>query len=166
MIEDKIEICSSFEAGIGLSKLVEYTVSPPRRPVVAVMGLECSSHTSIISPVAGHERFDLIQISRAISPIFETENSHNGSVQLDKATVLILLYNYLELAKDTEQKIKASSNKTVTFSLGRRGTKAYYLDAVISNIKSRETGVLIKLITHRQLHTCCNTSNIAHFKCR
>ena len=76
LITDTIEICSSSEAGIGLSKLVKYTVSPPCRPVVAVMGLECSSHTSVISPVAGHKGFDLILMSRAFSPIFETKNQH------------------------------------------------------------------------------------------
>ena len=39
LIVDTIEGCSSFEAGIGLSNLVKYTVSPPCRPVVAVNGL-------------------------------------------------------------------------------------------------------------------------------
>ena len=175
LMEDKIEICSSFEAGIGLSKLVKYTVSPPCRPVVAVIGLDCSSHTSIISPVAGHEGFDLIQMSRAISPIFETKNKRFphlwriiGAASVYSDTVLAIMdqfnwtrigivYNidsslFSELAKDIDQKIKASSNKTVAFSLGIRGTKAYYLDTVISNIKSRETGVLVKLVNLRQSH--------------
>ena len=38
LIQDTIEVCSSSEAGIGLSNLVKHTVSPPCRPVV-VMGL-------------------------------------------------------------------------------------------------------------------------------
>ena len=150
-------------------------MSPPCRPVVAVIGLDCSSHTSIISPVAGHEGFDLIQMSRAISPIFETENKRFphlwriiGAASVYSDTVLAIMdqFNwtrigivysidsslYSELAKDMEHKIKASSNKTVAFDLGIRGTKAYYLDTVISNIKSRETGVLVKLVSQRQSH--------------
>ena len=69
-------IQDTIEVGIGLSNLVKHTVSPPCHPVVAVMGLVCSSHTSILSPVAGHKGFDLIQLSRASSPIFETQYEH------------------------------------------------------------------------------------------
>ena len=169
LIRDTIEVCSSSEAGIGLSNLVKYTVSPPCRPVVAVMGLECSSHTSILSPVAGHEGFDLIQLSKASSPIFEAQNNQfphlwrfTGAATVYSDTVLAIMdqFNwtrvgivysidsllYSELAMDIEQKIKQSGNKSVAFSLGIRGTKAYYLDAVISNIKSKETSVLVKLV--------------------
>ena len=173
LIQDTIEICSSSEAGIGLSNLVKHTVSPPCRPVVAVMGLECSSHTSILSPVAGHEGFDLIQLSKASSPIFEAQNNQfphlwrfRGAATVYSDTVLAIMdqfnwtrvgivYNtdsllYSELAMDIEQKIKQSGNKSVAFSLGIRGTKAYYLDAVISNIKSKETGVLVNLLGLQQ----------------
>ena len=175
LIKDTIEICSSIEAGIGLSKLVKYTVNPPCRPVVAVMGLECSSHTSVISPVAGHKGFDLIQLSRAISPIFKREHERfphlwrfigAASVYSDIVLAMMdqfnwtrigIVYNiesslYSELANDIQRKIRASNNKTVAFNSGIRGTKAYYLDTVISNIKSSETGVLVKLISQRQTH--------------
>ena len=141
-------------------------------PVVAVMGLECSSHTSILSPVAGHEGFDLIQLSKASSPIFEAQNNQfphlwrfTGAATVYSDTVLAIMdqfnwtrvgivYNtdsllYSELAMDIEQKIKQSGNKSVAFSLGIRGT---YLDAMISNIKSKETGVLVKLPSTRQSH--------------
>ena len=58
---------------------------------------------------------------------------------------------YSELAKDIEQRIKQLGNKSVAFSLGIRVlTKAYYLDTVISNIKSEETGVLVTLLTYKQ----------------
>ena len=76
LIVDTIEGCSSNEAGIGLSNLLKHTLNPPCRPVVAVAGLGCSSHTSVLSPIAGHENFDLIQLSAANAPIFETENHH------------------------------------------------------------------------------------------
>ena len=56
-----------------------------------------------------------------------------------------------ELANDMEQKIRKSSNKSVAFSLGIRETKAFYLDAVISNIKTKETGVLVTLLTYTQI---------------
>ena len=34
--------------------------------------------------------------------------------------------------------------------MGIGGTKAYYLDAVIANIKRQETGVLVKLLSPQQ----------------
>ena len=173
LIRDKIEVCSSSEAGIGLSNLVKHTVSPPCRPVVAVMGLMCSSHTAILSPVAGHEGFGLIQLSRAASPIFETQNNHfphlwrfstAATVYSDTVLAIMDQFNwtrvgivysvdsslYSELAKDIEQRIKQSGNKSVAFSLGIRGTKAhYYVDAVISSIKSTETSILVDLLDFR-----------------
>ena len=173
LIEDTTEICSSSEAGIGLSNLVKHTVSPPCRPLVAVMGLVCSSQISILSPVAGHEGFDLIQLSRASSVIVETQherfphlwrNIGAGTVYSDTVLAMMdqfnwtrigIVYNtdssfYSELAMDMEQRIKQSGNKSIAFSLGISGTKAYYLDTVISNIKSTETGVLFKLLNFRQ----------------
>ena len=75
LIVDTIEGCSSLEAGLGLSNLLKYTLNPPCHPVVAVAGLGCSSHTSVLSPVAGGDGFDLIQLSSANSPIFETQNN-------------------------------------------------------------------------------------------
>ena len=173
IIQDTTEICSSSHAGIGLSNLVKHTVNPPCRPVVAVMGLHCATQTSKISPVACHRGFDLIQLSRAVSPIFETENkqfSHmwrfRGAATAYSDTILAIMdqfnwtrvgivYNiespfFTGLAKDVEQKIKQSSNKSVAFSMGIGGSKAYFLDAVISNIKSKETGVLVTLLTGRQ----------------
>ena len=173
LIRDTIESCSSPEAGIGLSNLVKHTVSPPCRPVVAVMGLMCSSHTVILSPVAGHRGFDLIQLSRASSPIFETQHNHFphlwrfvGAATVYSDTVLAIMdqFNwtrvgivysvdsslYSELAKDIEQRIKQSGNKSVAFSLGIRGTKAHhYVEAVISNIKSTETSILVDLLDFR-----------------
>ena len=169
LIKEKIEVCSSSQAGIALNKLVHHTVSPPCRPVVAVMGLVCSSQTSLLSPVAGHKGFDLIQLSIASSPIFERQIDHFphlwrfvGAATVYSDTVLAIMdqfnwtrvgivYNvdsslYSELAKDIEQRIKLSGNKSVAFSLGIRGTKPYYLDTVISNIKSTETGILVDLL--------------------
>ena len=59
LIVESTEACSHTETSSGLASLVKYTVSPPCHPVVAVAGLFCSSHTSVLSPVAGHEGYDL-----------------------------------------------------------------------------------------------------------
>ena len=173
IIQDTTETCSSLHAGIGLSNLVKHTVNPPCRPVVAVMGLQCATQTSKISPVACHKGFDLIQLSKATSPEFELQNerfSHlwrfRGAAIAYTDTILAIMdqfnwtrvgivYNiesplYTGVAKDVEQKIKQSSNKSVAFSMGIGGSKAYFLDPVISNIKSMETGVLVKLLNGRQ----------------
>ena len=169
LIVDTIEDCSSLEAGVGLSNLLKYTLNPPCHPVVAVAGLGCSSHTSVLSPVAGHDGFDLIQLSSANSPIFETQNNRFphlwrflGSAIVYSDTVLAILdqynwtrigivYNtrsvfYSEIAKCLELSIKSSTNKVVEFSLGFGVTKSYYRSTAISSIKDTETTVLVSLL--------------------
>ena len=174
LIVDTIEECSSFEAGIGLSNLVKYTVSPPCRPVVAVNGLGCSSHTSVLSPVAGHDGYDLIQLSSANSPIFQTQNHRfphlwrfSGSATLYSDVVLALMdqYNWTGIgvvfdvdsafnsgiASDLQQKIKESTdNQTIKFALGVRKTIDYYLDAVVSHINSTQAFILVSLLNMEQ----------------
>ena len=55
-----------------------YTVKdPPCRPVVAVAGLLCSSHTAELARIAGHDGLGgsvPLQLSAANSPIFRTHN--------------------------------------------------------------------------------------------
>ena len=168
-----IEDCSSDEAGIGLSNLVKYTVSPPCRPVVAVNGLGCSSHTSLLSPVASHDGYDLIQLSSANSLIFKTQNHRFphlwqlvGSATMYSDTILAMMdqfhwtrvgivYDtgsvfYYETARYTVQLIRESNNKSIAFSIGVRGTKSYYFDAVVSNIKSKETTILVLMLNTKQ----------------
>ena len=83
LIVDTFQSCSSSEAGsLGLSSLLKYTLNPPCRPVVAVAGLECTSHTSLVSSVASHDGFDLIQLSSANSPV----------LNLMKTTTIFLTY--------------------------------------------------------------------------
>ena len=174
LIIDKLKSCYSREmsATVGLTKFVKHTVNPPCRPVVAVMGLSCSSLTSMLSPVAGHDGYDLIQLSSFNSPLLQ--NHHfphlwrlSGSATVYSDTVLAIMdqfnwtkigviYNsdsalYSEIAIHLARKIKVSGNKSVPFSLGIRGTKLYYLDAVISEIISKETAVIFCLIYSSQL---------------
>ena len=108
LIVDTVEGCSSPEAGLGLSNLMKYTLNPPCHPVVAVAGLGCSSHTSVLSPVAGGDGFDLIQLSSANSPIFETQNNRfphlwrflgSGIVYSDTVLAIMNQYN-LQLDKN------------------------------------------------------------------
>ena len=175
LIVDTIVGCSIFEAGIGLSNLVKYTVNPPCRPVVAVNGLGCSSHTSVLSPVAGHDGYDLIQLSSANSPIFQTQQHHfphlwqfldSAAVYSDTILAIMDQYNwsgnrigvvfdvghilYSGIANDIERKVKASTNKTIKFILAMRKTYDFYLDAAISNIKSQQTTILVSLLDPEQ----------------
>ena len=136
LIVKNIEDCSSTETAIGLVNLVKYTVSPPCHPVVAVAGLLCSSHTLVLSPVAGHDGYDLIQLSAANSPIFQTQ-SHRfphlwqflGSATVYSDTVLAIIdqYNwtsvgvvydtqsdiYTHIAEYLVQSVTSSTSKTI-----------------------------------------------------
>ena len=173
LIVDTIEGCSSNEAGIGLSNLLKHTLNPPCRPVVAVAGLGCSSHTSVLSPIAGHENFDLIQLSAANAPIFETENHHFphlwrflGSATVYSDAVLAIMdqfnwtrigivYNtgsifHSEVAKHLQNKIRFFTTKKVDFYFGISGTRELYLETAVSGIKNRETTIIVSLLSVSQ----------------
>ena len=169
LIVENTEDCSSTETAIGLTNLVKYTVSPPCHPVVAVAGLLCSSHTSVLSPVAGHDGYDLIQLSAANSPIFQTQNHRFphlwrflGSATVYSDTVLAIMDQYswtrIGLVYDTQsvfyiqivehlvQKITASTNKTVVFSIGIRNTTV--TTTILSTIqrKASETTIVMTVL--------------------
>ena len=171
LIVENIEACSRTEAGIGLSNLVKYTVNPPCRPVVAVTGLVCSSHTSVLSPVAGHDGFDLIQLSAANSPIFRTRNvdyshlwriSGSATIYIDAVLAIMDQYNwtkigvvyntksvyYIDLTEHFVQMIRESFNKTIEFSLGV--DNALNFDKIASNIKRKGTAILVTILNPQQ----------------
>ena len=174
LIVADIEGCSSSLAGLGLSNLVKYTVSPPCRPVVAVNGLGCSSHTSILSPVAGHNEYDLIQLSIANSPVFSTQNHKfprlwrllgSSSVYSEAVLAIMSWYNwqrigilydlqstfYSENAKYLAKHI-IDSGKGVNFTLGvpRSQLRDHHINSLISDIKSHRTTVIVTLMGSAQ----------------
>ena len=172
LIIENIETCSHTSAGVGLSNLVKYTVSPPCRPVVAVTGLLCSSHTLLLSPVAGHDGYDLIQLTAANSPIFQTQNHRFphlwqlfGSATLYTDTVLAIMdqYNwtrvgvvydttsdfYVHVMEHLVQTITASENKSVVFSNGM-SNKLYTLP---STIQRKEVNILVTVLDPNQATT-------------
>ena len=172
LIVGSVESCSSRQAGIGLSNLVKYTVSPPCHPVVAVNGLGCSSHTSVISRVAGHDGYDLIQLSGSNSPIFEIQNHRfphlwqflgSATVYTDAILAIMDQYNWTrigvvfnsgslfhsEIARNLEQAM-VSMNKTTLFSLGMRGTRDFYLNTAITKIRNEQATILVSLLNINQ----------------
>ena len=172
LIVDTIEGCSTNEAGIGLSNLLKHTLNPQCRPVVAVAGLGCSSHTSVLSPIAGHDNYDLIQLSSANAPIFDTENHRfphlwrflgSASVYSDVVLAIMdqfnwtrigIVYNtgslfHSEIAKHLHNRTK-SSMKTVDFYFGISGTREFYLEAAVSGIRNRETTIIVSLLSASQ----------------
>ena len=173
LIVKNVEACSHLLAGTGLVNLVKHTVNPLCQPVVAVTGLICSSHTTILSPVAGHDGYDLIQLSAANSPIFQTQPQYfphlwqflgSATVYADTLLAIMDQYNWTRIGVlyDTgssffsdsmrylEQKIKKSSNKTIDLSIGIRGTKYLYFNYAISNIKSHNVTILVCLLNMEQ----------------
>ena len=172
LIVDSIETCSSSGAGIGLSNLLKHTLKPSCRPVVAVAGLGCSSHTSVVSPVAGHRGMDLIQLSSANSPLFDTQDEQfphlwrfAGSASVYSDAVIAILKQYkwerigivfnpdslfhFEMARHLQQAV-SKANKTVEFFVGVAGTRDVYLRSVIFNIKNRQTTIIVSLLSTLQ----------------
>ena len=173
LIVKDIEACSSYEgAGIGLSNLVKYTVNdPPCRPVVAVAGLLCSSHTAELARIAGHDGLGgsvPLQLSAANSPVFRTHNDRFphlwhflGSATTYTDTVLAMMDQFswtrvgvvYDLSSTSswsvsylEQAIKTSHNKSIGFTVAVRGTKAVHYEQVISEIQSSEVTVILVML--------------------
>ena len=163
LIVERTKSCSYLETGVGLNKLVKYTVSPPCRPVVAVLGIICSTHLSLLSPLAGHDGYDLIQLTSASAPIRQNQQfphlwRFSGPASVFSDTILAIMdqFNwarigvvydsdsalYSEVARHLQYMIKESKNKSIAFSLGIGGTESYYIDAVVSNIISKETAII------------------------
>ena len=174
LIVATMQECSSFEAGIALSNLVKYTVSPPCHPVVAVIGLPCSSHTLLLSPVAGHDGYDLMQLSEANAPIFQSQINRfphlwhflgPATVYTEAIQLMMDQYNWSRIgvifaedsvffsgiAKHLNQ-LLCSVNKSVEFSVGIRATKYYYIDNAISYIKTRNISIIASLLYPEQEH--------------
>ena len=181
---ENIEACSRPEAGIGLNNLVKYTVNPSCRPVVAVTGLMCSSHTSALSPVAGHDGFDLIQLSAANSPIFEEQSvkfpylwrflgSGNLYVQATLSLMNHLKWNQIAVLYDAGstffkhisinliKAIESSSDKSIVFSAGLSGTNLLLLDQIVSDIRDLEaTVVFAALNPHQSNQLLCKLERV------
>ena len=66
------EACALRETSQGLVNFVQYSMYPPGQ-ILAVLGLYCSTSTKEISSLAGHKSVQLIQLSAANSPIFDSE---------------------------------------------------------------------------------------------
>ena len=173
LIEENIEACSLTEAGTGLTNLVKYTVSPPCRPVVAVTGLMCSSHTSIVSPVAGHDGFCLIQLSVANAPLFQTQNNSfphlwrvlgAGTVYADTTLALMdrfgwrrigIVYDYgstyfTHVATYFEKLVRNSLNKKVLFSVGMIDGSGLILEQIAADLRDEAATVLFVAINDHQ----------------
>ena len=174
LIERNIEACSRTDAADGLKNLVKYTVDPPCRPLAAVTGLMCSSHTELVSPVAGHVGMDLLQLAVANSPTFALQNDSfphlwrflgTGTAYADATLALMnqfgwrrigILYTYgsayfTNVAAYFQRLVQsAGDDKEVIFSAGITRTDEVFFQQIISDIKSEAATVLFISLNDQQ----------------
>ena len=173
LIFERIGKCE--QVGTGLNGLAKYIFNPPTcGPIVAIIGLMCSSHASILSPVAGHDGYDLIQLSAANSPVFQTQNHHFphfwqflGSATAYADTVLSMMEQFKwkrvgvvyntnsnfcrETANYIENIMRHPENLSITFSVGVSETRKEYLDNAFMTIKNTRTAVVVILLSAEQM---------------
>ena len=166
LIEENVEACSRTDVADGLSNLVKYTVNPPCRPLAAVIGLLCSSHTEILSPIAGKRGMDVLQLAVANAPVFSLQNNSfphlwrflgTGTVLADAALALMdrfqwsrvgIIYSYgstyfTSVATYFQKLVQNSGNKSVIFNIGLlKSTDNKLLQQTISDIKTEASTVL------------------------
>ena len=169
LIVDTIENCSSNEAGIGLSNLLKHTLRPPCRPVVAVAGLGCSSHTqccllllAIVVWTSFSSPRPILRYSRhkrSVPHLWRLSGS--ATVYSDVVVAILDQYNWSrigivyntdslfhsEMARHLEQTVSNSTNKTIEFSFGLAGTRDVYLKSAIFNIRNWQTTIIISMLT-------------------
>ena len=173
LIVESTEACSHTETSSGLASLVKYTVSPPCHPVVAVAGLFCSSHTSVLSPVAGHEGYDLIQLSAANSPIFHDQYysfphlwRFIGSTHAYTDAVLALMDHfewsriaivydskstlYRSIATRLQQSVHSSTNKSVILNTALLGVFPLQLEQAVTDIRNQEATIVFAALNGDQ----------------
>ena len=173
LIVDNIEACSIKPASNGLVTLLRH-ITNRQRPIAAVAGLLCSSHTKVLSPVAGHEGFDLIQLSASSASIFRTKNEDYpylwrflGSSTGYTDTILALMEKFewtrigivydigseffTEIAKYLEGQIRSTYNETqVVFNAGIERENIRQYISVVEAIRSHLVTVLIVLLNEHQ----------------
>ena len=180
LIEENAEACSLTNADNTLLNLVKYGIRAPCRPMPAIIGLICSSHTIALSPIAGHAGVDLLQLAAANSPTFIFENSKFphlwrflGSADVYGDAMLALMNQFgwkrigivyaagsdffTGMARHFERIIQVSPNKEVVFSYGITGTRDLVINQIISNIKTK--GVTL-------LFLCLDSNEIAALLCQ
>lgn len=181
LIEKNAEACSLMSADDALFNLAKYGIDPVCRPMPAVIGLICSSHTIALSPIAGHSGVDLLQLAAANSPRFIFENSKFphlwrflGSADAYGDAMVALMDQYgwkrigvvyaagsdffTGMAEYFERTVQASrGNKEVVFSYGISGTRDQVINQIIQDIKKE--GVTL-------LFLCLDSNEIAALLCR
>ena len=174
LLVENIEACSLTEATIGTVNLIKYTVDSPCLPVVGILGLLCSTHTSLISPLAGHEGIDLIQMSIANSPIFETSKFSSfphlwrvlgsGAVYADAAVNLMdelgwkrvaVIYDhnsayYSHVALHFRKVVHNRNDTQIIFFDAVLGKNTLQLRQIVSSIKNQAATVLFVALSDYQ----------------
>ena len=172
LIVENIEACSRRVAGTGLTNIVKYTVNPPCRPVVAINGLLCSSHTAILSPIVGQEGMGLLQLSVANAPLFEFGDGQfphlwrflgAGSVYADATLDLMdrLRWNrvglvfdydstyYFDVAHEFEH-LASDMGKQIVFSMGIfESLRESIFQRIITGIRKKAVTVLIVALSDK-----------------
>ena len=169
LITERKEPCSVSRGTLGLSNLLRFAVNPPCRPLIAVSGLSCSSQIELLSPIAGHDGIDLIQLSAANSLRLQTENDRfphlwtllgPATGYSDAVLSMMEQFNWTrvgivynsgsvfaaENANYLVRNLTASQGKRVLFNIGVLGTNRIYFDHIISNIVSEVSTILIVIL--------------------
>ena len=180
LIERNIEACSRTDVADGFKNLVKYTVDPPCRPLAAVTGLLCSSHTELVSPVAGHVGMDLLQLAAANSPTFALQNDSfprlwrflgTGTAYADATLALMdqfewrrigILYTYgsayfTNVATYFQKLVQSTGDgKEILFSAGITRADEVFFQQIISDIKNEAATVLfVALNDHLSAELLC-----------
>ena len=173
LIADNMEACSIKPASNGLVTLLRH-ITNRQRPIAAVAGLLCSSHTKVLSPIVGHEGFDLIQLSAASSSIFRTQNKDYphlwrflGSSTGYTDTILTLMEKFewtrvgivydtgseffTEIATYLDRQIRNTDiENRVVFNAGMEKENIEQFTSVVEAIRSHLVTVLIALLNEHQ----------------
>ncbi len=178
IIEAGHDACGLTEHSLGLTNLIREAVDPLKPyNVVAVTGLFCSSNTLALSPVAGRDGIDLIQIAGSYSPIFKTTNRNHfphlwrlvqsADVHAELMIYLAQQYDWSRIAvvSNTENAFYNGIARSLVTML--ENVEVVHEGSLVKRIENFQTQVLDDLITSnaRIIFLSAESGQIADLVC-
>ena len=166
LIEAGHEACGLAETDLGLQNLVNNSINPSLpHNVVVILGLFCSTSTDALSPVAGREGVDLIQLSASNSPIFNLNSKsyphlwrflQSANIYVDMMIELMERFEWKRVAviSDLEtlfhshiattlaDRIQSDNDKELVYQGGLVRLTSIFEDQVLSIIRQRRARII------------------------
>ena len=172
LIEANSDACGVSTISTAIINFAKYATSPAdRNSVLAVIGLACSSVTAAISPVAGHNQLDYIQVSMSNSIMLRSREKYqhlwrvlpSSVAYADTGIALLKTFNWTNIATVFDGSGVFFYSTALSFldrarQLGKtslvesaiEGTSDLYIDAMLASIQQNSVRIIYLSVSEAQ----------------